>query len=166
MSNYNFFLTITHSHDVESYYLHPETLLKFIVTNGNKLLNLTYELIFVHPKTIMPKCCKCSKSQAKLNKGGFCKACFKIKYNPEIIESVIKMSNSTENIDESIDMGHDETINDRCMINVIKQSMLSERKWNDEMQVILKQQVEFLQNEIINNKCFATRPLGEEFRQI
>ena len=73
----------------------------------------------------MPKCCKCGKPQAKLNKGGFCKACFKIKYNPEIIESVIKMTNSTDNIDESIDIDHDEAINDRCMINVIKQSMLT-----------------------------------------
>lgn len=109
----------------------------------------------------MPKCCKCGKPQAKLNKGGFCKACFKIKYNPEIIESVIKMTNSTDNIDESIDLDHDEAINDRCMINVIKQSMLSERKWNDEMQAILKQQVEFLQNEIINKNTLIERLMVE-----
>ena len=105
--------------------------------------------------TIMPKCCKCSKTQAKLNKGGLCKACFKIKYNPEIIESVIKITDSADDINESIDMDHNEIISDCCTINVIKQSMLSERKCNDEMQAILKQQVEFLQNEIITKNTLT-----------
>ena len=37
-----------------------------------------------------------------------------------------------------------EPANDRSFIDLIKDNMCKEKKWNDEIQVILKYQVEFL----------------------
>ena len=111
----------------------------------------------------MPKCCNCKKTQARLNKGGFCKACYQHKDNPIITDGVINIKdiNSTVNMDGSIEDGNYEIVNDRNVINLFKESMLNERKWNEDMQLVLKQQVEFLQQEIITKNTLIEQLMFE-----
>ena len=103
----------------------------------------------------MPNCCKCNKQQSRLNKGGLCKSCFHKKINPatpnDNNESILNNNNGIT------DVNYDDQSNDRTMIDIIKQNMLNERKWNEDMQIILKEQLEFLRQEMVVKNTLIER---------
>lgn len=94
----------------------------------------------------MPNCCKCNKQQSLLNKGALCKNCKKI------YPVISNVNESNLNTDQN---------NDRTMIDIIKENMLSERKWNDDIRLLLKDQVEFLRQEIVVKNTLIERLMDE-----
>ena len=96
----------------------------------------------------MPKCGKCNNIQSRLNKGALCKACFHKKINPSVSD-VYNDDSISEKLDDSIDSNFEEISNNRSIIDIIKNNMSQERKWSEEMQMVLKDQIDFLKQEII-----------------
>ena len=96
----------------------------------------------------MAKCSNCTKTQSRLNKGGLCKACKAHKCNPIITDGVIKQNEATNDVNKSMDINYNDFIK-------------KEHKWNGEMQLMLKQQVEFLQQEIITKNTLIERLMVE-----
>ena len=88
------------------------------------------------------KCIKCNKTQAKLNKGQLCKDCFNKKINP--------MFCTNTGMDDESDDNLDEMLNDRTLIDFIKENMMKEHIRHGEMFTILKEQVDYLKTEITN----------------
>ena len=80
----------------------------------------------------MPKCIKCETVQSKLNKGKLCKKC---NNNSE--------ANTQHN--ESTDYT---PLEDRNLIDMIKETMVKEARLNNEIIIVLKDQIEFLKDEI------------------
>ena len=109
----------------------------------------------------MPLCSKCNKAQSRLNKGGLCKQCLQLKINPEnadvrnndINPDIVEKS-ATSNYQEDINDKpiynyQDDINNDISFIEIIKENMSRERIWNEDVQLILKDQIDFLKKEII-----------------
>ena len=88
----------------------------------------------------MPKCVICENVQAKLNKGDLCKDCFNEKDNRSVI---CEYTNDNSSNDVTI-------IDDRTIMDIIKENMTQERRWNEEMTIVLKDQIEYLKDEIIH----------------
>ena len=94
------------------------------------------------------RCIKCNSCQSRLNKGALCKQCFNKKIKLPIANEKVNNSGNLDNKNDSAtDLNYDPT-NDRSMIDVIKESMIKEREWNENTQTILFNQVEFLKQEI------------------
>lgn len=88
----------------------------------------------------MPNCVKCNSSQARLNKGDLCKICKTCSSDNEpLIENAFN-DNTTIN---SMLMD-----NDRSIIDLIKSHMLKESQWSNETNLLLKEQIEYLKDEI------------------
>ena len=83
----------------------------------------------------MPNCSKCSKSQAKLNKGALCKSCFQKKIN--------------KIMDTSAAIVREDEIHERNIIDLIKENMSQEKMLSSEIINILKDQIEHLKTDII-----------------
>ena len=94
----------------------------------------------------MPKCSKCNTFQSRLNKGALCKQCFNKKIKPAIANEKVNETNNFENKNDSLDDINYDPTNDRCIIDIIKESMIKERKLNDTQSMLLNQ-VEFLKQE-------------------
>ena len=88
----------------------------------------------------MPKCVICENVQAKLNKRNLCKDCFNEKDNRSVIS---EYTNDNSSNDVTI-------IGDRTIMDIIKENMTQERRWNEEMAIVLKDQIEYLKDEIIH----------------
>ena len=88
----------------------------------------------------------CSTTQNKLNKGKLCKACF----NEEKIPPNNKQ-NAENPINEKVNGttadDKDVSLNDRKIIDLIKQNMYQEKQWHAEVVPLLKDQISFLKNE-------------------
>ena len=80
----------------------------------------------------MPKCIKCETVQSKLTKGKFCKKC-------------INNSDVNTHHNESTEYT---PLEDRSIIDMIKDTMVKEAKLNNEIAIVLKDQIEFLKAEI------------------
>ena len=92
-------------------------------------------------------CCNCYTGQSRLNKGALCKNCFQKKVKS--VDRNVESNGSVHSIDiKTTNDINSEPANDKSIIDLIKDNMCKEKKWNDEIQVILKDQVEFLKQEI------------------
>ena len=107
----------------------------------------------------MPKCGNngCNKVQSKLNKGDLCKSCLYKKNNPVV------------NVAKDIDQNNDDAVydaeNDRTIIDLFKDSMSKEKIFNDEIITLLKDQVEFLKNEITVKNTLIESILCELYKK-
>ena len=79
----------------------------------------------------MPSCVKCSYVQAKLNKGDLCKSCFDL-----------NAAHCSIDVDFNCQ-------SDRSMVDIIKENMIQEKIWNDNIQTLLKDQIKFLKSELL-----------------
>ena len=113
----------------------------------------------------MPKCIKCHSSQSKLNTGALCKPCFNKKMNPaELMEpSDIEAINTKEDDSNSFLMTSQE--NERNIYVVIKDNIIKEKSWNDEIRTILKDQVVFLKQEIIAKNTLIESLIDELYKR-
>ena len=50
---------------------------------------------------------------------------------------------------------------DRTMIDLIKENMSKERKWNNDMQIVLKEEIEFLRYELVVKNTLIERLMDE-----
>ena len=95
----------------------------------------------------MPKCTLCSIVQNKLNKGKLCKTCFNDQKtaanNKQTVGNLVN-----EKINSNTDNDNDICLDDRNIIDLIKQNMHLEKQWHAEVVGLLKDQVSFLKNEI------------------
>ena len=108
----------------------------------------------------MPKCNKCDNMQSRLNKGALCKECFRRKINPAIAD--MKDNDSNINVNETTDSNYqNDLIDDRNWIELIKDSMTKERMWNEDMQTVLKAEVDFLKKEMIIKNSLIERLMVE-----
>ena len=80
----------------------------------------------------MPKCSKCTIVQAKLIKGQLCRSCY---------------SCDNESNDDELNT---ELLSERNIVDLIKKNMLQEKKWNAEIINLLREQVDYLKNDIIH----------------
>ena len=96
----------------------------------------------------MAKCSKCSKSQSRLNNGGLCRSCFQKKPNNDNANGNNELNSSNTIIETNKILGAEQA-NDRTMIDLIKDNMLNERKWNDDMQSILKNKLDFFGKKLL-----------------
>ena len=110
----------------------------------------------------MPKCNKCNASQSRMNKGGLCKGCFQKKINPSIANTEDNDCNISKSGDK---INYHDPTNDNNMIEFIKDSMIKEKKFNDDLQKILIDQVEFLKKEIIIKNTIIERLLSELYNR-
>ena len=76
----------------------------------------------------MPTCIKCSNVQAKLNNGNLYKTCFSKEKNSQINDSFISQLNDETNNDAPLDER-----DERYVIDLNKESMLQEKRWNVEI---------------------------------
>ena len=128
----------------------------------------------------MPKCCKCQAGQSRLNKGSLCKACFKKKkkkINPadnnidNIYSSDIDSTSNghpeifADNTLKNIGTNSSESSKDKEIINLIMENMTREKSWNNEIQTMLKQQIEFLKQEIYVKNTLIENLLTELHKQ-
>ena len=90
----------------------------------------------------MPKCSNCNNVQAKLNKRKLCKKCHN-NYNDQNKGIDLK-----DQLDESINM---QLPKDRSIIDLIKENMEQEKKWNVEVISMLRDQIDYLKNDIHKN---------------
>ena len=86
--------------------------------------------------------------------------CFQNKINPPVDEIIINERNS-DSIKETTDGNYQDIVNNRTMIDLIKDNMSNEKMWNEEVQTILKEQVDFLKNEIIVKNTIIARLMTE-----
>ena len=91
----------------------------------------------------MPKCVNCSNKQSKLNRGRLCRACF------NNINDVNKTNSLTCEDANTDDVVNEPSFNDRQIIDLIKENMTQEKKWNEERTQLLLSQIEFLKSEIL-----------------
>lgn len=95
----------------------------------------------------MGACVICSSFQSRLRKGRLCKECFnknkKSKVTLNKNDHVITMDNSDIEINKSI-------LNDRSVDSLIKKNMLQKKAHNEEITQLLRDQVDYLKNEIIH----------------
>ena len=89
----------------------------------------------------MPNCSKCNAVQSKLNKGELCKKCFNDKINPT---DNINNTNNTVN-DDPIEI---DPMDDRSIIDLFKSQMIKEAQWNNEINQVLYDQIDYLKSEI------------------
>lgn len=88
----------------------------------------------------MPNCSKCNGAQAKLNKGALCKSCN---------EKKIDINKNNDSIENEINGENCENVsNDRTVLEIIKEHMMQEKKWIEEFQKSMKDQIDFLKCEI------------------
>ena len=113
----------------------------------------------------MPKCSKCNTFQSRLNKGALCKQCFNKKIKPAIANEKVKENNNFENKNDSLDDINYDSTNDRSIIDIIKESMIKERKLNADTESILLNQVEFLKQEIAVKNTSIERLITELFEK-
>lgn len=92
----------------------------------------------------MPQCVVCETVQARLNDGDLCRLCFSDKDTEVLIKANYnndESSNGTNKCLPSIEKG---------MIDLIKENMIQEKKWNLEITELLKDQINYLKNDIIH----------------
>lgn len=115
----------------------------------------------------MPKCSNCNKTQARFNKRGLCIICKNI--NSKDININDNASSSIDsnfnNILETKESNDHDPINDRKIIDLFKDNMIKEKTWNDEMQNLLKEQIEFLKSELIVKNTLIESLLVELFNR-
>ena len=95
----------------------------------------------------MPKCHKCNSGQSKLNKGGLCKAWFH--KNCNLVNTEQAITPTAHMLKIRLMRQIHWIIQDREIIDLIKDNMLKERTWYIDMQAVLKEQIEFLKQECI-----------------
>lgn len=105
----------------------------------------------------MPKCNKCGKTQSQLNKGALCKTCFNDKINKPIPTCTDGISNT--NNEENNDDGP--IIEDRNVIDFIKQHMIREQQWHEETLKHLREEVIYLKQEIVHKNKFVEALMTE-----
>ena len=97
----------------------------------------------------MGACVNCSSYQSRLCKGRLCKECFnKNKKSKVTLNKNVHPIDNTEYSDD--DELNKSVLEDRNVINMIKESMLEEKAYNKEIIMLLKDQVDHLKNEIIH----------------
>ena len=101
----------------------------------------------------MPKCVICANVHAKLNKGNLCKQCFNEKDN-SLYNTINDNTNDTSLNDGTV-------IDDRAIMDIIKENMAQERKWNEGMTMVLKNQIEYLKTEIIHKNTLIENLIME-----
>ena len=110
----------------------------------------------------MRNCVNCNKELSKRTKGQLCIQCYRNRNNildaDDIINTDInneipkdRLENSSMNASNIIPLFNDNGLNDRAIINLLKQNMLEERMRDTESIGILKSQINFMKAEI-NNK--------------
>ena len=102
----------------------------------------------------MPKCSNCNNVQAKLNKRKLCKKCHN-NYNDQNKGIDLK----EDQLDESINM---QLPNDRSIIDLIKENMEQEKKWNVEVISMLRDQIDYLKNDIIHKNTLIEQLICNE----
>ena len=107
----------------------------------------------------MPKCSNCNTTQSRLNKGGLCKRCFQKKINPTITKA--DDNKHSTNMKET----NDHASTKDSLMEVMKDSMIKEKKLNEDMQKILMDQVEFLKKEILVKNTLIERLLLELYNK-
>ena len=90
----------------------------------------------------MPKCAKCTTVQANLNKRKLCKKCHQ-NDNDQNKGNTLKESELKESI-------HTQLPSDRTIIALIKENMEREKTWNAEVISMLREQIDYLKNDIIH----------------
>ena len=111
----------------------------------------------------MGKCTNCKNVLNKKTKGLLCRNCYLIRNKSGTITTATPMTNDilddNSNINPvynnkltlngDVDNDNDLTFNERDMVTFIKDSMLKEKAWNEEIRVILNDQIKHLKTEII-----------------
>ena len=94
----------------------------------------------------MPKCSNCDKIQGRLNKGGLCRACY--------LMDNTNASNSHDDVSSRNNSIHKNDYSQLSfhanVIEIADNLMKQERKMNDELHTILKEQISYLKNDIAN----------------
>ena len=80
---------------------------------------------------------QCSITQAKLNKGQLCKTCFSKMINPGQDINTVKDDKMNDN----------GMVNDRAIIDLIKENMMKEQIRNEEIIMVLKEQIVYMKTE-------------------
>ena len=142
----------------------------------------------------MPNCIKCDKKLAKLTKGELCQSCYRqrnkdsphnhrtlIEHDNEesqvinienIEKSDASVNNSTiiENNDDnktnSLFSNTNEALEDRMIIDVLKNNMIKEKQMNDDIINILKEQILFMKNELAHKNEIIKKLISERIPAI
>ena len=108
----------------------------------------------------MPKCENCSNAQAKLNNGKLCKTCF-INCNKTDTINDIQLD-ITEKDKDDADLFNFFDINsqERTIVDVLKNNMVHERKRDDELIMLLKEQLDFFKKELLQKNVIIDNLLN------
>ena len=105
----------------------------------------------------MHNCAQCNKILSRQTKGDRCLQCYRNRNNTTDtnIHTIDEfptdhLENSSLNDSNVIPLYDDNEIDNRAVINILKQTMLEERRRDTEFIDILKSQTDFLKDEIIN----------------
>ena len=120
----------------------------------------------------MRNCANCNKELSKSTKGNLCQHCYRNRNNIIDInnkDDAININISHSSTNDSIDNKMDNSIplsdvidlNERAIINVIKQNMMMVKSRDYELIEILKSQVEFLKYEIKNKNELIDKLMSE-----
>ena len=107
----------------------------------------------------MSKCVICANVPVKLNKGNLCKECLNEKGNSAENTPVLYNTMSDNTNDTCLNDGT--VIDDRAIMDIIKENMTQEKKWNEEMTMILKNQIEYLKTKIIHKNTLIENLIME-----
>ena len=102
----------------------------------------------------MGACANCSSYQSRLCKGKLCKECFNKNKKSKVTSNkndhpIDNMEYSDKDDDDDGEINKS-VLGDRSVINMIKESMLEEKAYNKEIIMLLKDQIDYLKNEIIH----------------
>ena len=127
----------------------------------------------------MPTCTNCNKAQSKLNQGNLCKSCFnqpndiyivKDSYsdNATLNNSLNSTANNSLNSTINPDVFANITLQEREVINIIKEHMLREQQQQKEyIQLLhnqlnyLKEDIGYLKNDIIHKNVIIKNLVGD-----
>ena len=108
----------------------------------------------------MGKCSNCGNILSKKNNGLLCRNCYlnrnKSKNDTTIVNDILANDSNIDRVDDNkqtpnvdVDNDNDFAFNDSNMLTFIKDSMLKEKAWNDEIREMLNDQIKHLKTEML-----------------